>query len=163
MSRKTITVIVIAVAAVLLAAGLAVAATGGTGRTSGEKKCGSAAKIAEANALSGRNQGEESQVRSEHCEQVEKGECAGDCERLRERLRDRDGDEECPCEGTGEQYRNRVGVSSSPKAAGSAEAAGCRCDDENTTGGATSGNCAGDCLRERDRARDCALDGSGGV
>lgn len=161
MSRKTITVIVLAGAAVLLAAGLAVAATGGAGRTSGEKKHGSAAKIAVANALSERNQGEEGQVRSEHCEQAEKGECTGDCERLRERLRDRDGDGECPCEGTGEQYRNGVGVSGGPEAAGSAEAAAYRCGGENTTGGATSGNCAGDCLRERDRTRDCAMDGSG--
>ncbi|MBC7246208.1 MAG: hypothetical protein H5T73_00305 [Actinobacteria bacterium] len=160
MSRRAIMIAVITGVAVLLAAGLAVAAADGVGGSSDAPGCGMVPRSGLAKEPAGCNPGGECRSRSEHCEQVENGACAGDCERLREQLRERDG--ECPCDGTGEQFRKGNGTPAGEEVPG-AEGAVRRYGSGYVAGGSGDGDCAGDCLRERDRARDCARDGSGGA
>lgn len=157
MKGKAPIIIAALVVAVMVAAGVAVAAaSGGVERASGTSAEATKSRVlsgtrgGEAAGVATRNQGEESQVRVEHCLEEMNGECAGQCERSTERLQERAedgscpegcprGDEECP------MYRN--GAPESPGVPGNGAAfapAGAYA--------AESGQ-RGDCDMQRDRLR----------
>lgn len=156
--------IVIALMAVVLmvAAGVAVAASTaagdkGDGCARGLKRSRvlSETRVGEAGGLTIRNQGEGDRVRTEHCDHEMSGECAGECqramERERERLENEGSVQECPCQdGECPMYRNGA----TDDAEGAGDGAGFSQPDASGGEAARKGDCdmQQDRLRTRDRS-----------
>ncbi|MDI6873074.1 hypothetical protein [Candidatus Solincola sp.] len=103
MKGKALVITAVLALAVMVAAGVAVAATsaGGERRSGcpeGMTKAGvlSRVRTGEAGEQATRNEGEESRIRAENCLEEMSGECAGQCERSTERLHERAEDGACP-------------------------------------------------------------------
>ncbi len=107
MTRKALAITCTAVVALIIMAGIAIAASAGgeAGSASTCGQCKGAVEAEQGNRLSLGDGGQAGQIRCEDCLQERKGECSGDCERLQEQLRERDCDGDCPQDGTGEQRR----------------------------------------------------------
>ncbi|MGQ9537944.1 MAG: hypothetical protein ACUVS1_02680, partial [Actinomycetota bacterium] len=87
MKGKSLLLVAVLAAVVMTVGGVAVASLstgvrGGSGRAEGANRAGvlSQARTSEAEGLAIRNEGEESQVRTENCLEAMNGECAGQCE-----------------------------------------------------------------------------------
>jgi hypothetical protein len=132
------TIVVMAVAlALLVSAGIAIAA-GVSGSGPGACAPGSEARkgtsiAGEALSFGCRNAAEESRIRAMNCAGEENGECPGDCERIRLRECECDGE----CDGDGTQSRN------------GRQEDGAAVTGQQSGSGARSGGCTGDCTRDR--------------
>ncbi len=144
--RGTIIAVAAVALALLVSAGIAVAAgvsDGGAGRCAeGE---GITRVAGDAFSFGCRNAGEESNIRAENCVGAENGACEGDC--VQERLRERDCDGECD----GDSTQSRKGWSDETPEEGAAAGPQAR-------GAVQGGECAGDCDRTRDRLCDGSCD-----
>lgn len=159
MKGKKLVIVTLAVVAVMMVAGVAVAASAvsgdkGVGCADGPMKAGmgSGTRIGETEGLAVQNQGEGDRVRAEHCEEMMGGEHAGECERMMERWRERieneGSTEECPGQ-AGECPMHRNGA---PDDAGSVgNGTGFTQAGRQAVKAARRGECDMECDMQRDR------------
>lgn len=164
MKGKKFIILALTAVALMVAAGVAVAASTaagdkGAGCAEGLTKSGvlSGMRTGEAGGLTTRNEGESERIRAEHCHQEMSGECPGECQQLmeqrRERMESEGSADECPCQaGECRMYRNGA-----PDDAGAGNGAGFSQAGRANAEAARKGDCDMQQDRLRTQDRSCTM------